>query len=122
MRISALGSGTYVRAVRTLSPVKYVQVVVAPSGQRYFVVAAPPGSAIAGDLFPLQLRDAGLVIGAFRFFANLIRGRWNLAVEEIDERGRAHGGVHKETADDEAAAERRIDAIVAAIQAGSWQR
>ena len=110
------------RAVRTLSPVKYVQVVVAPSGQQYFVVAAPPGSAIAGDLVPLQLRDAGLVIGAFRFFANLIRGRWNLAVEEIDERGRAHGAVHKETADDEAAAERRIEAIVAAIQAGSWQR
>ena len=100
--------------------VKYVQIAETPRGQRYTIVAAPPGSALdTGRGLP-----AGGAIGALISLVIVAvrsgRRGWRVAVTPCDERGRLTGATHRERVSDEASAEARTEAIAVAIGRGDW--
>ena len=99
---------------------KYVQVPETPDGQRYVVVAAPPGSLLdAGAGTP----RGGVVGGLLAVTTALLRAgrrQWRITVQPCDARGRPVGRPHCERVSDQAAAEARAEALVTAIVAGLW--
>jgi hypothetical protein len=104
--------------------VEYTKVVAAPDGQRYFIVVAPPGSALGDEVMSEGGGGNGLVaiaMGAARFLSNIVRGRWTVTVQPVDERGRAHGPSHREIVANQTTAEQRSEAIVAQVNSGTWQ-
>lgn len=99
---------------------EYVQLAETPTGERFTVVVAPPGSALdAGDRIPAGGALGGLIAIVLVIFRSSRRG-WRVAVTPCDIHGRATGAAHRERVADREAATARSQDIVGAIRTGDW--
>jgi hypothetical protein len=99
---------------------EYVQLVETPSGERFSVVVAPPGSILdAGGQFPAGGALGGLIAVVRVIFRSSCRG-WRVAVTPCDIHGRATGPGHREHVADQEAAAARSQAIADGIRTGDW--
>ncbi len=100
--------------------VTHVQAAETPTGQRYMVVAAPPGSLLDAGAGSTRGGPTGGVVGVVIALFRAARPGWRIAVNACDQHGRSTGPAHRERVPDEAAAERRTTALIAAIREGRW--
>lgn len=99
---------------------EYVELAETPTGERFTVVVAPPGSALdAGGQFPAGGALGGL-LAILRMLFRSSREDWRVAVTPCDVHGRVTGAAHRERVADQEAATTRSQAIVAAIRSGHW--
>lgn len=99
---------------------KYIQAAHTPAGDRYMVVAAPPGSALDAGVG----RTGGGLLGGFVALVIVLvrsgRRDWRIAVTPSDEKGRPKGATYRQRVPDQLVAEARSDAIIRAIRDGRW--
>ena len=99
---------------------RHIRTAETPAGQRYTVVAAPPGSALDAGSGDTRGGPLGALLAVAVVVSRSLRRGWRLAVTPCDERGRPTGAVHRERVADERDAEARAEEIVGKIGAGKW--
>lgn len=99
---------------------KHIRTAEAPTGQRYTVVAVPPGSALDAGTGRTRGGVLGVVLAVVAVLARSMRQGWRIAVTPRDERGRPSGATYRERVADEQGAEAQAQNIVGRIRSGQW--